>query len=192
MKNLSNVISSYCVQNKIIDPNDEAWLQYGLEKRLSTAIIMFPFIVLAIILSDFTASIAFFIAFKLLREKASGYHANTLIGCVFISFFLELIFMAGLYPVLNCEISLFCNILSCTVLFTLAPYNHPNMSFSAKEIHALQRSSRKTFLLLILIITVCNSIGLSSVANGLTTGIAMAAFSLCLAYIIDWRKRHEN
>lgn len=33
---------------------------------------------------------------------------------------------------------------------------------------------------------------LTSIAKGVASGIAMAAFSLCLAYIIDWRKTHEN
>ncbi len=101
MKNLSNAISAYCIQHTIIDAKDEAWLRYGIEKRLSTAVIMFPFFLLSWILTDLPSSLSFLLAFKLLRGKASGYHTNTVMGCFIVSLSLEILFLTGLYPMLS-------------------------------------------------------------------------------------------
>lgn len=189
MKNLSNAIFAYCIQHTIIDSKDEAWLRYGIEKRLSTAVIMFPFFILSWILTDLPSSLSFLLAFKLLRVKASGYHTNTVMGCFIISLSLEILFLTGLYPMLSFEIVLACNLFSCVTVFILAPYNHPNMGLSPEEKNALRLTSQKTVLSLSLVSTTCYALGALSVAKGLTTGVAMAAFSLCLAYINDWRKQ---
>lgn len=189
IKKLSIAISAYCIQHTIIDSKDEEWLRYGVEKRLSTIVIMFPFFILSLILTDLPSSLSFLIAFKLLRGKANGYHANTVIGCFIVSLFLEFLFLAGLYPMLSCKTALLCNFFSSMAIFILAPYDHPNMGFSEEEKEALRQSSQITVITLSLTSKLCFDLGLFSIANGLTTGIAMAGFSLCLAYINDWRKK---
>ena len=192
MNNLSHAICAYCIQHTIIDPKDEAWLRYGIEKRLSTAVIMFPFFILSLVLSDLPSTLSFLIAYKLLRGKASGYHANTVTGCLVISLSLEFLFLAGLYPSLSFKIALACNFFSCIAIFILAPYDHPNMGLEFEEKQALQRSSKISVLSLSVLSIACYTFGFISIAKGLSTGVAMAAFSLCLAYINDWRKQNEN
>lgn len=189
MVNISNAISTYCVQRKIIDPNDEVWLRYGIEKRLSTTVILFPFLILSFILTDFFSGLSFLIAFKLIRGKASGYHSNTLLHCFLVSLVLELLFLIVLYPKLLAENITICNLINCLVVFTLAPYNHPNMRLSQKEISALRHESQKAVVLLSIISATFSILGLLPIAKGLVTGVAMASFSLCLAYINDWRKK---
>ena len=43
-------------------------------------------------------------------------------------------------------------------------------------------------MLTTLLVLACNFLNFAAVAKGLTTGTAMAAFMLCLAYFIEWRK----
>lgn len=189
MIRISNAISTYCVQHKIIDPNDGAWLRYGIEKRLSTVVILFPFLIVSIVLTDLSSGLSFLIAFKLIRGKASGYHSSTVLHCFFISIVLELLFLLGLYPKLAVENTLICNLINCLVIFTLAPYNHPSMGLSQKEISALRNESQRMVVLLSIISTTSSIVGLLPIAKGLVTGVAMACFSLCLAYINNWRKK---
>lgn len=192
MNNLSHAICAYCIQHTIIDPKDEAWLRYGIEKRLSTAVIMFPFFILSLVLSDLPSTLSFLIAYKLLRGKTSGYHANTVTGCLAVSLSLEFLFLAGLYPSLSFKMALVCIFFSCAAIFILAPYDHPNMGLQFEEKQALQRSSKMTVFSLSVLSVACYTIGFISIAKGLSTGVAMAAFSLCLAYINDWRTQNEN
>ena len=62
------------------------------------------------------------------------------------------------------------------------------MNFSEEEILALRYSSKKRIMLTTLLALMCDFLNYTAVARGLTTGTAMAAFMLCLAYYIDWRK----
>lgn len=77
-------------------------------------------------------------------------------------------------------------------IYFLAPYNHPGLHLTSEERNALVCASRRTTIILILGDLICTYGGLASIAKGIASGIAMAAFSLCLAYIADWRKTHEN
>lgn len=189
MVSISNAISAYCVQHKIIDPNDEIWLRYGIEKRLSTAVILFPFLILSIVLTDLSSGLSFLLAFKQIRGNASGYHSSTVLHCFLVSLVLELLFLIGLYPKLSVENTTICNLINCLVIFTLAPYNHPNMGLSQKEISALRHESQRAVVLLSIISTTSSILGLLPIAKGISTGVTMASFSLCLAYINDWRKK---
>lgn len=188
---LTEKIVSYCIQTNVISASDEAWLRYGIEKRLTMLLGMIPITLLAVYLSSPSAAISFLISFFLLRRRTSGYHAMTPVGCLCIAIVLEFLFFLCLYPRLNAMMMTICGGLSAVVIFFLAPYDHPNMHFADDELQALRFRGRIITLLLLSIVAVCWFTGLLPVARGLTIGITMTAFALCLAYFIDWRKRNE-
>lgn len=126
------------------------------------------------------------------RKKTGGIHAKTVSVCVFTSLLLEIAFLAGLYPHLSMPILFGVNLVSTLLIFLFAPYNHPNMWLSAVEIKELRNRSRKTVIYEQCCIVVSWLMGYFSIARGLTTGVAMAAFLLSLAYINDWRKIYER
>lgn len=187
MELIVSKITGYCIKNNIITVENEAWLKYGIEKRLSTFIGTIPFTILAIYLTNIPAALSFLVAFKLLRQKISGYHSKTVLGCMCVSLLFELLFLGVIYQCLDLEASMGVDIICCMIVFSLAPYDHPNMNFSEEEILVLRQNARKAVLMLSILTLICYCNTLSSIAKGLTTGIAMAAFMLCLAYYIDWR-----
>lgn len=185
-------IVSYCLCTDIVSTDDVPWLRYGIEQRISTFLNLIPFFGIALFLTDFWGALAFLVAFYLLKQKTGGIHAKTVLVCACTSLLTELAFLVGLYPNLNTPLLLCVNSVSTLLIFHFAPYNHPNMGLSDIEIMGLRNSSRKIVLSEQCCIVISWLMGFSSITRGLTTGVAMAAFLLSLAYISDWRKVHEN
>lgn len=181
-------LSAICIKKKLIEPEDVPWFEYGVETRIATAISMIPFTLLAVRLSDIPTALAFLAIFKFLRARTSGYHANSFLGCISVSLILELLFLGVFLKQLNAVTFYLSNGISFTIIFFLAPFIHPNMNFSEEEILALRYSSKRRIMLTTLLALMCDFLNYTAVARGLTTGTAMAAFMLCLAYYIDWRK----
>lgn len=192
MEAIVEKLVSYCITNGYVDSNNEDWLRYGIEVRLVTMYVLIPFFVLACFLVGPLCAIPFFASFFFLKRFTGGYHAKSPHGCLFISLLLEVVFLAIIHPRLNSVGILLIDFLCFISIFLLAPYNHPGLHLTTKERNALVCASRRTAIILILGNLLCMYGGLTSISKGIASGIAMAAFSLCLAYIIDWRKTHEN
>lgn len=192
MKFIVDTLVAFCVKNSLIDPEMKDWLRYGFEKRLSTFIVLIPFFILAVLLSAPSTALSFFVSFFSLKRCTNGFHANTIWGCLFASLLFEYLFLGVICPILNSHNAVWINIVCGIIVILLAPYNHPNIHLSKEESYILRRISRRTILLLILAVAICFLAEAVGIAKGLTAGIAMAAFLLCLAYISEWRNQNER
>lgn len=192
MGTICDRITEYCVCNGLVDKNNIPWLRYCIEKRIATLLCGLPCFIIAVALSDIITAVSFFVGFFQLRKKTGGFHAQTILGCVFASISIEIVFVGMISPILNSYNICIFIVVDAIIFFLLAPHNHPNMHLSAAEAIALKKSARVTVVVLIFVITLSILGDLFSVANGLTTGATMAATMLCTAYINDWRINHET
>lgn len=188
MKYCVDRIVRYCFKNGLISESQIPWLRYSIEKRLSSIIGIIPFALLALLLSDFGCAFCFILSFCVLRSRINGYHSKTLIGCILVSLAIEILSFKIIYPVLTPITAMATCIVCFVILILFAPYNHPNMHYSADEVLALKKSIRRRVAVLFLLLSLFTVKQLISALHGLTLGIAMAAFMLCLAYITEWRK----
>ena len=189
MKFCTDWLVEFCLKNDFVPESQLPWLRYCIEKRLSTAIGLFPFFVGAILLTNIESAVCFVGAFCVLRSRINGYHAKTQWECLVVSLVTELIFLVGLYPVLTPLIAVLLTLICIVVMLLLAPFNDPKIHLSEDEVLALKVCVRKRSTVLGFLVLASSMMRLTSIAKGLTTGIAMAAFMLCLAYILKWRKR---
>ena len=188
MKYCVDRIVCYCYKNGFISESQVPWLRYSIEKRISSIIGIIPFAVLAVLLSDFWCALCFISSFCFLRSRINGYHSKTLIGCILVSFTIEMLSFKIIYPILTPITSLVISIVCFVILIIFAPYNHPNMHYSDDEVLALKKSIRHRVAVLFLFLSILLVNQLISALHGPTLGIAMAAFMLCLAYFLEWRK----
>ena len=144
MGTICDRITEYCVCNGIVNDSNIPWLRYCIEKRVATLLCGLPCFIIAVGLSNIIIAISFFVGFFQLRKKAGGFHANTVLGCMFASVSLEVVFLGIISPALNSAVSIcFISAVNATVFFLLAPYNHPQMSLSTEEIAALKKHTRR-------------------------------------------------
>ena len=66
MTSFISKLSAICVKKNLIDSEDVPWFEYGIEIRITTAISMVPFMLLAVRLSDIPTALAFLAVFKFL------------------------------------------------------------------------------------------------------------------------------
>lgn len=181
-----------CLEKKYLDETDADVFHYELERRLATAIVALPFFILASLLSSFVAAVSLFWSFYIIRERSSGYHSKTLARCICFSLVLEFGFLKLLYTRLTPQISIFVFAISLVVILFLAPFNHPNMQLSLDEYKACRKSLWFNITVIALVMMLSLIFQLHDVIYGLTTGIAMAAFLLCLAYIFQNRSVNND
>lgn len=189
MGKLISAIVNFCVLREIVAEDDVEWFRYGLEKRLLSFVMSIPFFVVAVILSNFWVASAFFFSFYFLRYRMSGYHAKSIIACTVTSLTMELLCFCVVYPLLNRFAAGTIMIIVILLVVSLAPYDHPNMNFTASELLACKKSSRIRLCLLVLIFTIALKCNWDWVISGVTLGCSMATLLLCVAYLLDWRNK---
>lgn len=192
MIRLVDCVVQKCIKGKYITPERAPWLRYGIEKKLSSTLISIPFLTFGIFLSDFSAAVAFYIGFCFLRERTSGIHAKTIIGCFLLSLSFECLFLGVLFWKLNMNWIISLASISSIIIYLYAPYNHPNMSFSVKELEICSYKARIRLLITILLTILFYLIEQKSIVRGLCLSIAMAAFLLVFAYIITKLGGNKN
>ena len=178
-------ITAFCIRKRIIKAEDAVWFQYGLEKRVSTILVAFPFFVLAVVLTNVVAAVFFYISFYWLRARTNGHHSKTIIGCFVISLLLDGLFCGVLYPLLNCENVLIFMTFSVIAVFLLAPYNHPNIKLSKEAIVLCRKHARWRICCLSGITSLAMLTDFFEIAKGIALGSAMASLMLCVPYILE-------
>ena len=159
---------------------------------MSTIIVAIPFFLVAVILSDICTAMAFYVSFYCLRTRINGYHAKTVWACFVTSLLSELLFLGVICPLINTIGAISLALFSLINILILAPYNHPSMHLSNEEVTACRNSSRIRSISIMACILATYLINFSTIAKGLSLGLAMAACLLCLAYIDEWRKNNDN
>lgn len=188
-------LTDYLVKVGLVRADGSEWVVYGLEKRLSTALVLVPFCLIAWLLCSPVFALSFFFAYYFLRRYTGGYHARTAAGCLCFSLALELL-LIGCVPALlrmGKVVSVCFTVLCGGILFLFAPYCHPNQHLSPEEAAFCRKKVRLRAPALVLAAAVLAVSGCTEAASGLVTGIALAALLLSLGYMDDWRKkRHEE
>lgn len=182
----------FCVANDIVSEERASWFQYGIERRLINILIGIPFFALALILTTFRTSVAFYFSFYFLRCRINGYHAKSVYGCFIISLLCESIFLSVFYHMLSPTVLLLVNTVAIVLIFLLAPFKDSSFALSHHEYIAVKNSSRIRVSILAATTYILILFKMNESAKGVTAGIAMAVFLLGLAYIKNGGKTYEQ
>ena len=182
----------YCVSSDYITQEDAPWFQYCLEKRISTIVVGVPFFILALIMSNFLSAISFFFTYFFIKKYLGGYHTQTIWGCLGVSLLMESLFLGFLPHLLNATILFVLWVLCALLILKFAPYNHPNLHLTHKEVEACRKKVKHRLCFVLAVAIIMHLTGIWEIANGCTIGIAMATALLCMGYIYNWRITHNG
>lgn len=105
IRKLSKKMSAYLVKNNTIIISDEEIYQYGLECMITDVMNIGSTILIGFCMHQILACLIFFIAFKILRSYAGGYHAKTQIHCYILSMGIVILALSVIpYIPINVEI----------------------------------------------------------------------------------------
>lgn len=192
MQKIIERVGIWCVENEIVHKKDVCWLVYGLIKRILAGLALVPFFFLTAIITDWGKAAGFLFSFYILRSRINGYHAKSIGGCFIQSIAVVFIFWYYIYSIMLYSQILTIAGLYLPVIWFLAPYNHPQMHYSDKELHACRLSARKRVVIILTIYLVARCLSFQSLCEGLAMGTVLAGTLLLLAYFLEWRKMYEK
>lgn len=178
-----DTVSDFCIRHEIIKAEDIPMFRYCLEKRLLSSLLLCPLFFLGIQWASVITTLSFLGAFSYLRSMTNGFHAAKPGTCFVFSVLIELLLFKCVIPQLNSYIVVISTLLSSIAICCLAPYNHPNMDLSQKEIKACRAESRKRLAILLFLLVLSALLSWFEMLVGLFLGIALVSVLLCLAYI---------
>lgn len=188
MISLTKLLVSQCIRKGYIDEDHAPWLQYSLECKLSTILILVPFLSLGICLTSVSTAIGFLFSFYYLRNYTNGYHANTVWQCLLLSLAFEVFFLGFLYRFIAKQHVFILLILSVVVIFFCAPFHHPNLELTSEEIAACKKIAKQRSVIVTIGAVVFWRFNCESMFVGLSLGVSMVALLLAIAYIQERRK----
>lgn len=184
--------TNMCIDNGYITQEQAPWLCYGIEKRITTFLISIPMLIVGSWVSSPAIAVSFYISFCLLRSRTNGIHAKSFGGCLILSVLTEVFFLGILPRVWNEAVATALLFASTISIFILAPYNHPNMNLSSKELVECARSAKRRLLALLLFLIVMHVLQFNRLATGVLLGIVMVAVTLTFAYITKGERQYEE
>lgn len=183
-------ITDFCVARNIIELDKADWFQYGIAKRLSTILASIPLFIIASILTSFEISVVYYLSFALIRRRANGYHARSWLNCLCMSIAIVSVCLGLIYPILTPSISFCISAICIFLVFIFAPYNHKLMHFTKEEYTACRHHSRVSICITASLALILYLLDMDNIAAAVVSGMATAAFLLCLGHISDWRNKH--
>lgn len=173
----------HCLDQGYVTRSQAPWLQYALEKRLYTAFVAIPFLLIGTLISSFAAALSFYVSFSMLRSRTSGLHAHNPWKCFLSSIILEAIFLGMLPQLIPDSVTAILAVISAVYIFIFAPFKHPNLNLNKAEVKACAISAKIRVAVAGGACCVFYIFNLTPYAIGIAMGIVMAAVLLALAYI---------
>lgn len=190
MKQIDSFVD-ICINKGYITQDQAPWLRYGIEKRITTFLVSIPMLIIGSLISSPAMSVSFYFSFFFLRTRTNGIHAESFSECFILSILAEVFFLGVLPCIWNRTTAILLLFTSAISIFILAPYDHPNMKLSSKELAECARSAKKRLFTLVLVLIVLYLLKLDQFASGVLLGIVMVAVTLIFAYIPKGGKRNE-
>lgn len=181
-----NLVSHWCINRNYISEEQIPWLEYILEKKITTSISMTAMLIVGLCVSLWGRTVCFLAGFSAIRCRTNGFHARTHMGCFLVSIGLEVFFLMMLPDLLSLTVLMILLSVSSVLIFFFAPYNHPNMHLSCTEVRECAKSAKRRLCALLFAIFVLHISSYSEETLGIVLGIIMASFLLILAYILDY------
>lgn len=77
MEALAARIAAFCLQKHYIEPDQIAWLQYGLMRRLMGMVTFLLLLPVGAFFDGWRSTFLFLLVFRFIRMRTGGYHAKT-------------------------------------------------------------------------------------------------------------------
>ena len=151
-EHLSNKLTNYILEKKIIRDEDYAIYQYGFQCFLELSISTLCSVILALALHMVWECLLFFLFFIPMRSFGGGIHLNSYFACLCSSCLILLsTLLAVKYLTVPCFVS-FAIYFVCVIFLTLiGPVNHPNREIISEENRIfMERTNRVLWISLLI------------------------------------------
>lgn len=145
IKLLSDKITYFLEDSKLIESEDNEVCSYGLEVLISSLINLILVLALGIILNKFLQTLVFVSCYCYIRQFSGGYHASSHGKCIltFLCMYLITILIAGNINDIHLKaVIISISILNWISIYLLAPAEHANNPLNSYELVKNQKNAR--------------------------------------------------
>jgi accessory gene regulator B len=157
IKFLSDKITCYLEENKLINSEDNEVCSYGLEVLISSLTNSVIILILGIILNKFIQTVVFVSCYCYIRQFAGGYHANSHGKCIFtfLCMYLITILVIGNINYIPLKFVIIAiSILNWLSIYLLVPVEHVNNPLNNSEVVKNKKIARIRVTLFLLFIVI--------------------------------------
>jgi len=142
--------TDYFISHDIIDADDRDVYEYGFHALYSNVVIFSVIGLIAFFAKQLPVTIAYHVAFIVMRNNAGGYHAKTQIRCFFMSTIIWIISLCVISAISSLAVIIAAALVSTVLIWFKAPIEHENNPMSEKKYQRMKIRSRifSTVLLL--------------------------------------------
>lgn len=178
MERLAYAITDYLLRRNVIEKADYDIYVYGYSVFLEQMLQVIGFAILGIVTGNVLFTVVFLGTFYLLRSSFGGYHAETSLRCMLLSYggWAVVMIAANVVEAMQeIPVGLWVLLIADGVLFAvLGPVAHANKPLTAKQ----KRRNKKTGLLVLVICSLFaflwrNCVGVGTVYIGTTSFVAV-------------------
>lgn len=165
-----------------IKQKDISIYRYGLEVLYLSMLEVLSILLLAVWIGNFFETLLYFTAFIPLRLFAGGYHANTRLGCYFVSL--------GVYSVFSVVVAfatisylwlVLLAMVALVIIWRYAPIVHRNHKISQKDLFSARSISQGLALMELLVVIV---VGIFSTQISFVIALSLLSIALSIITVI--------
>lgn len=166
-----------------IKQKDISIYRYGLEVLYLSMLEVLSILLLAVWMGNFFETLLYFAAFIPLRLFAGGYHANTRLGCYFVSLGVYGVFSTVVaFATISYLLSVLLVMVALVIIWRYAPIVHKNHNVSCEEFVRARNISRNLAMINLLIVVVSGYV-FKQVAFIIALGFLSEAISIAFFII---------
>lgn len=175
---------------KVIDESDRELYLFGMQQFLSAIFGLFSIFIIIMVMGELLNGVLFFAAFSVLRQYAGGYHAETKIGCYFLSIFsVTIILILVKYFVIDAVPCMIITVALLAVIILLSPVEAINKPLDQTERVVYRRRTIVIALSEFVVAVVLVCLGLTKQASSIMFAYGLVVFSLLMGMFSLRRKR---
>lgn len=193
IKQFASTITSFLLNENIIEHEDQEIYQFGTERMIKDVIIIVLIGTLATICHAWVETIFITVGFLPLRRVVSGYHAETLLRCNVLTVIIYLVNLVIIRMVRD-YLSIYSFTVLCMVtvllIFKYAPLDHRNFVFTRERTEKAKKAGKLIVLLIVIISSGYNYI--EGMVEPISRSVVMGSFSASVSVFIGSMKRRRE
>ena len=168
----------------IISEKESTIYQFGIERVLMDIVTDISIIIIGFFMHQILACLIFFIAFKILRSYAGGYHAKTQAHCYILSMGIVILALSAIpYIPTNMEILSIIIICATITICLFAPVEAQNKPLDEVEKKVYRCKAWVRCGVEVAIIVICSLMHWNLVVQSMVCALVAVALSMVVGYI---------
>lgn len=193
MEIVSNILTKWLIDKRVIDSENQEIYQYGILILIMNIVDTMSILLIAFIFNNLIIGVFYLIGFCFLRKYAGGYHAKSIIGCYVMTvvFSIAIFIMSYLCKMPLLIIFIIWG-LGSLIICVFAPVQNVNRVLDTIEYEKFRKRAIYILCVESLIMWLFFYLGYKLAAEGIFMGFCLVVISMIIEFINNWANTERH